>query len=217
MVMDGFSTILVTVPLLIPFAAQFVIQPFHMAMMFLLNMEIGYLSPPLGQNLFVTSFRFNKPMLHLYRICLPFLGIMVLGLVIVVGIPKISTFAVQGDIAAAKARAAQFKEPPREAWLMECVQEDRNNPKPCTEEEKKIWGYGDDIRLREEKGQPPAEEPKEKDVNEMNEEELFEKLLEGEGKGGTEAAPSGSAAPGAAPSAEGKSADDELLEEMLKE
>jgi tripartite ATP-independent transporter DctM subunit len=146
-ILDGFSIILVTVPLLVPFAAQFNIDPFHMAMMFLLNMEIAYLSPPLGQNLFVTSFRFNTSMLSLFRICLPFLAMLTFGLILIMFIPRLSTFAVEGDVAAARAKAAQFNEPPREAWLLTCVQEDRNNPQPCSEEDKKKWGNKEgDIR-----------------------------------------------------------------------
>ena len=142
MVMDGFSAILVAVPLLIPFAAEFGLSPFHLAMMFLLNLEIAYLSPPLGQNLFVTSFRFNRPMISLYRIAIPFIGMLLVGLVIIMTMPKLSTVAVEGDIARAKAKAAKYHEPPREAFLLECVQEDRNNPLPCTPEEKKQWGKG---------------------------------------------------------------------------
>jgi hypothetical protein len=175
MVMDGFSTILVTVPLLIPFAAQFGIHPFHMCIMFLLNMEIGYLSPPLGQNLFVTSFRFNKPMITLYRICVPFLLMMILGLVIVVVFPRLSTIAVEKDIAEAKAKAAKFNEAPREAWLMECVQEDRNNPLPCTEEDKKKWGDRPDIRQPQE-----GEDPADRTAADMTEEEIMDSILGGD-------------------------------------
>ncbi|MEB2324102.1 MAG: TRAP transporter large permease [Sorangiineae bacterium] len=140
MVMEGFSAILVGVPLLIPFAAEFHLSPFHLAMMFLLNLEIAYLAPPLGYNLFVTSFRFNRPMVSLYRISLPFVGLLLIGLVIIMGVPRISTIAVEGDIAKARAKAEQFGEMPREAFMLECVQEDRNNPLPCTAEERAKWG-----------------------------------------------------------------------------
>jgi hypothetical protein len=115
-------------------------------MMFLLNLEIAFLSPPFGQNLFVTSFRFNKPMASLYRISLPFLGILVVGLLMIMYIPSLSTVAVQKDIAEAKEKAAKIGEPPREAWMMECVQEDRNNPLPCTAEDKKKWGAGKEVK-----------------------------------------------------------------------
>ena len=60
-------------------------------------------------------------------------------------IPKLSTIAVEADIRRRKAKAAQFNEPPREAWLLECVQEDRNNPLPCTEQKTKKWGTGQDV------------------------------------------------------------------------
>ncbi|MBX3182679.1 MAG: TRAP transporter large permease [Polyangiaceae bacterium] len=141
MFMDGFSSILVAVPLLIPFAAKFGISPFHLAMMFLLNLEIAYLSPPLGQNLFVASFRFNRPMAQLYRVAVPFIGVLIIGLVILMTVPKLSTVAIEPDIAKAKAEAAKYEEPPREAWLMECVQEDRNNPLPCSDEDKQKWAH----------------------------------------------------------------------------
>ncbi len=141
MFMDGFSSILVAVPLLIPFAAMFGLSPFHLAMMFLLNLEIAYLSPPLGQNLFVASFRFNRPMIQLYRTAIPFLGLLIVGLILVMTIPWLSTVAVKGDIENARALAAKNDEAPTEAWLMECVQEDRNNPLPCNEAEKKKYSH----------------------------------------------------------------------------
>src|SRR5262249_28158554 len=106
MVMDGFSAILVAVPLVIPFAAKFHLQPFHLAMMFLLNLEIAFCAPPLGLNLFISSFRFNRPVVSLYRIVLPFVGILTVGLLLVMYVPKISTVLVESDIAAARAEAA---------------------------------------------------------------------------------------------------------------
>jgi tripartite ATP-independent transporter DctM subunit len=139
-VMEGFSAILVAVPLLLPFGAKFLFSPFHLAMMFLLDLEIAFLSPPFGQNLFVTSFRFRKPMTSLYRIALPFLGIMIVGLTIIMLVPKLSTFAIEGDIARERAQALARNEPPRDAWMLECVQEDRNNPLPCSDEDRKRWG-----------------------------------------------------------------------------
>jgi Mg2+/citrate symporter len=139
MVMDGISMIIVSVPLVTPFAARFGIQPFHMCIMFLLNLEVCNLTPPFGQNVFVASYRFNRPTMDLYRYTFPFLAIMALGLILVDAVPRISTVAVERDIADAKTRAAKTGEPPTDAWLMECVQEDRNNPLPCTPEDKKKW------------------------------------------------------------------------------
>ncbi len=141
-VMEGFSAILVAVPLLLPFGAKFLFSPFHLMMMFLVDLEIAFLSPPFGQNLFVTSFRFRKPMTSLYKIALPFLGIMFFGLTIIMLVPKLSTVAIEGDIAEERAKAARLDEPPRDAWMLECVQEDRNNPLPCTDEDRRKWGNG---------------------------------------------------------------------------
>jgi C4-dicarboxylate transporter DctM subunit len=180
MVMDGFSAILVAVPLLIPFAAEFGLSPFHLAMMFLLNLEIAYLSPPLGQNLFVTSFRFNKPMIHLYRIAFPFIGLLIIGLILLMTIPKLSTIAIEGDIRASKEKSARFNEPPREAWMLECVQEDRNNPKPCSDEEKRKWLRDGEVITP---GAPVDEEEPDDDEKILNEDELLKKML-GEDKNG---------------------------------
>lgn len=179
MVMDGFSAILVAVPLLIPFAAKFGLSPFHLAMMFLLNLEIAYLSPPLGQNLFVASFRFNRPMISLYRIAVPFIGILLIGLVMLMTMPSLSTVAVEGDIALTRAKAARYNEPPREAWMMECVQEDRNNPLPCTEADRDKFGRGTDIGLQHQLDEEqPEEEESEEETDELDE---LEAELLGEG------------------------------------
>lgn len=101
MVMEGFSAILVAVPLILPFAARFHLSPFHLAIMFLLNLEIAYCMPPLGLNLFISSFRFNKPVVTLYRVVLPFAGVLAIGLLIVMYVPKISTLFVDPQIAEA--------------------------------------------------------------------------------------------------------------------
>ncbi len=212
MVMDGFSAILVAVPLLIPFAAEFGLSPFHLAMMVLLNLEIAYLSPPLGQNLFVTSFRFNKPMVHLYKIALPFIGILLIGLVMLMTMPKLSTILIEPDIAAARAKAAEFNEPPRDAWQLECVQEDRNNPLPCSAEDKAKWGDGKDVVSDVPESPDTPDEPKEpgEDGEEMD--NLLEQMLGEDGENGGD--------PGDEGEPKKKSTDgtdDDLLNEMLGE
>jgi C4-dicarboxylate transporter, DctM subunit len=136
MVMDGFSAIIVAVPLILPFASRFHLHPFHLAMMFLLNLEIAYCCPPLGLNLYISSFRFNRPVVSLYRIVMPMLGILTMGLLLIMYIPKISTVLVDRDAVQLRAKAAAANEPPREAWALECVQEDPSTPLPCTDAEK---------------------------------------------------------------------------------
>jgi C4-dicarboxylate transporter DctM subunit len=142
MLMDGFSAILVAVPLILPFAARFTLGPFHLAMIFLLNLEIAYCCPPLGLNLFISSFRFNRPVVSLYRVVMPFAGILACALLLVSYIPRISDVLILPDIAAARADAAKTHSPPRDAWIMECVQEDRTNPMPCSDADKKAWPNG---------------------------------------------------------------------------
>jgi C4-dicarboxylate transporter DctM subunit len=85
--MDVFSAIIVVVPLILPIAEQFGVNPLHLAIVFLTNLEIGYITPPVGINLFISSFRFNRPVLELYRVSIPFLFLMLLGLLIITYIP----------------------------------------------------------------------------------------------------------------------------------
>lgn len=151
MVMDGFSAILVTVPLVVPLAARFGFDPFHLAVMFLLNLELAFLMPPLGLNLFISAFRFQRPLGEVYRATLPFVGVVAATLLLVIGVPWLSNVAVQPAIARARAEAARLGVPPTDAWALECVQEDTTHPHPCTEEEKAKYATpqedGDDDAL----------------------------------------------------------------------
>jgi len=92
MLMDIFSAIVVVVPLIVPIALRFGVDPYHLGIVFLLNLEIGYMTPPVGLNLFISSFRFNKPITQLYRAVLPFIGLLGLALIIVTYIPSLSTW-----------------------------------------------------------------------------------------------------------------------------
>ncbi len=92
MLMDIFSAIFVVAPLIIPISRHFGVDPYHLGIVFLLNLEIGYLTPPVGLNLFISSFRFNKPMVDVYRAVMPFIGILLLSLVITTYVPILSTY-----------------------------------------------------------------------------------------------------------------------------
>jgi len=153
MLMDAFSALLVALPLLVPLAAQFGIHPFHLATMFLLNLEIAYVTPPVGLNLYIASFRFNKPVVQVYRVVVPFVGLLAFGLAVVLVWPKLSTFTVEPETQRLRAEAAELNLSPRDAWMLECVQEDRNNPLPCSEEDKKRWGENG----QKQPGVPPPE------------------------------------------------------------
>jgi TRAP-type C4-dicarboxylate transport system permease large subunit len=149
MLMEGFSAILVAVPLIVPFVADLGMRhpdekmsPFQLAMIFLLNLEIAYCMPPLGLNLFISSFRFNRPISSLYKVVLPFVGILTVGLILVSYVPWYSNVAVAGDVAAARAKAEKEGTTPRDAWMMECVQEDPTNPQPCSAEDRAKYPNG---------------------------------------------------------------------------
>jgi len=92
MLMDIFSAIVVVVPLIVPIANHFGIDPYHLGIVFLLNLEIGYLTPPVGLNLFISSFRFGKPVTLLYRAVLPFIGLLLVALLVTTYVPIFSTW-----------------------------------------------------------------------------------------------------------------------------
>jgi tripartite ATP-independent transporter DctM subunit len=85
-----FSAIVIVVPIIAPVAAQYGIDPVHLGALFLLNLEIGYMTPPLGLNLFLSSRRFEKPLPALYRAVGPFWLILVAALLIVTYVPALS-------------------------------------------------------------------------------------------------------------------------------
>lgn len=92
--MDIFSAILVVVPLIIPIANNFGVDPVHLGIIFLANLGIGYSTPPVGMNLFIASFRFEKPILKLYVATIPFLVILLISLILITYIPELSLWLV---------------------------------------------------------------------------------------------------------------------------
>ena len=72
--MDIFSAIVVVVPLIVPIGQAFGIDPVHLGIIFIANLELGYLTPPVGLNLFLSSYRFGKPLLEVARASLPMLA-----------------------------------------------------------------------------------------------------------------------------------------------
>ncbi len=88
--MDIFSAIIVIVPLILPMAEVFAIHPIHMGIIFLANLELGYLTPPVGMNLFLSSYRFDKPVMHVARATLPMLFVLLIGVLLITYIPAIT-------------------------------------------------------------------------------------------------------------------------------
>lgn len=93
--MDIFSAIIVVVPLIIPISAEYGIHPVHLGIIFLANLEIGYLTPPVGMNLFISSLAFGRPVVQLYRMTLPFLLLMLAALLVITFNEDLSLAAVR--------------------------------------------------------------------------------------------------------------------------
>ncbi len=89
--MDVFAAILVVVPLLKPLAAAYAIDPVQMGIIFIANLELGYLHPPVGLNLFLAAYRFKKPMTTIMWATLPFLLILFISVLLITYIPWMTT------------------------------------------------------------------------------------------------------------------------------
>lgn len=88
--MDIFSAIIIVVPLLLPIADQFGIDKVHLGIIVLTNLEIGYLTPPVGMNLFISSMKFDRSVVLLYRSVILFIGLLLIALILVTYIPDLS-------------------------------------------------------------------------------------------------------------------------------
>jgi tripartite ATP-independent transporter DctM subunit len=89
--MDIFSAVIIIVPLIVPIARHFGIDPVHLGVIFIANSELGYLTPPVGENLFMASYRFNKPILELARAMLPMYAILLIGVLLITYWPGLTT------------------------------------------------------------------------------------------------------------------------------
>ena len=93
--LDIFSAIIVVVPLITPIAESLGINPIHLGIVFLTNLQIGYITPPVGMSLFIASFRFKQPVLKLYKASLPFFIILLLILLFITYVPEFSLYLVE--------------------------------------------------------------------------------------------------------------------------
>ncbi|MFZ0936246.1 MAG: TRAP transporter large permease subunit [Bryobacteraceae bacterium] len=93
--MDVFSAIIVMVPLIQPVAAKFGIDPVQMGVIFLANLELGYLTPPIGMNLCLSAYRFKQPMTAVYRATLPVYVILLIGVLLITYVPELTTLPVK--------------------------------------------------------------------------------------------------------------------------
>ena len=90
--MDIFSAIVVVVPILLPIAEEFGVNPIHLAVIFLTNLEIGFITPPIGINLFISSLKFSTPVTRLYRVTFPYVLLLFVALMIITYVPALSLF-----------------------------------------------------------------------------------------------------------------------------
>lgn len=91
-ILDIFSALVIMIPLIVPVALRFGVDPVHLGIIFLANMQIGYFTPPIGMNLFIASYRFKKPIAELYQATIPFMLVLLVALGIITYVPEVSLF-----------------------------------------------------------------------------------------------------------------------------
>jgi tripartite ATP-independent transporter DctM subunit len=94
MMLDIFSALVIVVPIILPIAIGYGVDPIHLGIIFLANMQIGYITPPVGMNLFIASYRFDRPVLEVYRATLPFFAILLFTVLVITYWPALSLFLV---------------------------------------------------------------------------------------------------------------------------
>ena len=94
-VMEIFAAIIVVVPLLAPLGVAYGIHPVHLAIIFIANLELGYLTPPVGLNLFLTSYRLRRPLTEVYRAALPYLVLGGIGVLLITYLPWLTLWLVE--------------------------------------------------------------------------------------------------------------------------
>jgi len=128
--MDIFSAIVVVVPLIVPMGEAFGIDPVHLGIIFLANLELGYLTPPVGMNLFLSWYRFGKPMPEVYRAAVPMLLVLLAGVLLITYLPPMTTalprwlgrqaaspLAGEGPACLAQRRACPTPTAGRQKWI----------------------------------------------------------------------------------------------------
>ncbi|MEO8553135.1 MAG: TRAP transporter large permease, partial [Kofleriaceae bacterium] len=139
-VMDIFSAIVVVLPLIGPIAKQYGIDPYHLGVIFLLNLEVGYLHPPVGLNLFITSVKFQRPITEVMWATIPFLITMLIALFTITFVPQLTAWSVPPE------RNGSVRA------LVAMVHEGVEDSKVAEKDEKLVDATG--AELKDAKGQP---------------------------------------------------------------
>ncbi len=90
-VMDIYSAIIVVVPMIVPIGLAFGVDPVHLGIVFMANLQLGYLTPPVGMNLFLSAYRFDKPLPEIYRSVIPMLIVLLISVLLITYVPALST------------------------------------------------------------------------------------------------------------------------------
>ena len=93
--LDIFAALVIMVPLILPVALRYGIDPVHLGIIFVANMQIGYITPPVGMNLFIASYRFRKSITELFRATLPFMLVLIIALLLITYVPELSLWLVR--------------------------------------------------------------------------------------------------------------------------
>jgi TRAP-type C4-dicarboxylate transport system permease large subunit len=93
-ILDIFSAIVLVVPLIVPVAIAYGVDPIHLGIVFLAAMELGYMTPPVGLNLFISSYRFDRDISEVYSATLPFLLVLLVCVLLIAFLPPLSLWLV---------------------------------------------------------------------------------------------------------------------------
>ncbi len=94
-ILDIFSALVIMIPIILPVAVNYGIDPVHLGIIFLANMQIGYFTPPVGMNLFIASYRFDKSITELYQAAIPFMIVLLIAVLIITYWPALSLVFLQ--------------------------------------------------------------------------------------------------------------------------
>jgi C4-dicarboxylate transporter DctM subunit len=94
-ILDIFAALIIIVPLILPVALEYGIDPIHLGIIFVANMQIGYFTPPVGMNLFIASYRFKRPITELYRATIPMMFVLMFVVLVITYWPDMVLFFVR--------------------------------------------------------------------------------------------------------------------------
>ena len=92
--MDIFRAIIIVVPLIAPLGIHYGVDPIHLAIIFIANLELGYLTPPVGMNLFLSAYRFEEKMPFIYKSTLPYFIVLLIAVIVITYFPAMTLWLV---------------------------------------------------------------------------------------------------------------------------